>query len=489
MWVSLVILISAAVLRFVNLNAIPVFADESIYIRWSQVMQAESTLRFLPLSDGKQPLYMWTVMPFLKFISDPLVAGRMVSGLCGLLTTIGVGLAGYLLFANRRLALFAAAIWAVLPYSVFFDRLALADSMLAMFYIWTFIFSYLTLKHLRLDLAMLAGFTLGFAWLTKSPAMFAFPLILLSLFVITSKKLISLGLITVTFIIAFAMYNILRLGPEFHMIAIRNADYVIPLTEVLRHPADPLIPHLKDTLTFFLYLVTPLGLGLALLGVAGERKHARARLILLAWWLVPIIGQAFIAKTFTARYLLYTLPFSVILMAHGVWHIGDRTKKHFLALAAIGLLILISLVSDYYLLFEPAKAALPENERAGYLEEWTAGFGTKEIAIYINSLPGTKPILIGAEGYFGTPFSALQMYLNSNPRVRVVGMGLNPAVVDPKLTSALTDNDVYLVLNKSRFSADPDKLHLKLISEYPKATDSQGITDSLLFFRLTPIQK
>ena len=45
--------------RLINLTILPIFADEAIYIRWSQVMKAEPTLRFLPLSDGKQPLFVW----------------------------------------------------------------------------------------------------------------------------------------------------------------------------------------------------------------------------------------------------------------------------------------------------------------------------------------------------------------------------------------------------------------------------------------------
>ena len=51
------------------------------------------------------------------------------------------------------------------------------------------------------------------------------------------------------------------------MIAVRNADYVFPITEVLRHPLDPLIPHLKDSLLFLTYFLTPLGLLVAVSGI------------------------------------------------------------------------------------------------------------------------------------------------------------------------------------------------------------------------------
>src|SRR5574343_1375587 len=86
--ISGLLIVSLYSLRFYHLTILPVFADEAIYIRWAQVMKAEETLRFLPLSDGKQPLFMWVIIPFLKLISDPLIAGRIVSVLCGLGTMV-----------------------------------------------------------------------------------------------------------------------------------------------------------------------------------------------------------------------------------------------------------------------------------------------------------------------------------------------------------------------------------------------------------------
>ena len=78
-----VILFFGILLRFTNLNSLPIFADEAIYVRWSQVMRAEATLRFLPLSDGKQttscqtlhfieefdhlsPWVFWDIAPFAR---------------------------------------------------------------------------------------------------------------------------------------------------------------------------------------------------------------------------------------------------------------------------------------------------------------------------------------------------------------------------------------------------------------------------------------
>src|SRR5260221_12413186 len=100
--VLLGILVVAFVIRIYHLTILPVFADEAIYIRWSQVMGAEATLRFLPLSDGKQPLYMWVLMFVVRRFSDPLFISRLLSVFCGLGTTIGIFTLTSILFKNKK---------------------------------------------------------------------------------------------------------------------------------------------------------------------------------------------------------------------------------------------------------------------------------------------------------------------------------------------------------------------------------------------------
>src|SRR3989304_5055281 len=125
------ILILGLFLRLYNLTIFPVFADEAIYIRWAQVMRAEQNLRFLPLSDGKQPLFMWLEIPFLKVFSDPLVAGRIVSVFSGLGTLVGIFVLTELFFRSRKISFMASLIYAISPFSVFFYRFALPGSLLS----------------------------------------------------------------------------------------------------------------------------------------------------------------------------------------------------------------------------------------------------------------------------------------------------------------------------------------------------------------------
>jgi hypothetical protein len=449
-------------------------------------MRAESSLRFLPLSDGKQPLFMWLTIPFFKFITDPLLAGRVISALSGIVTGAAIVMSSQVLFKNPRLSLTAGLVWAVLPFAVFFNRMALVDSLLTMFFILAFLFFVLAVVHVRLDAAMLAGFVIGFAWLTKSSAVFAIALLPV-LFVFNPKKLfVSCLLFLAAFVIGFGMYNILRLGPEFHQIGLRNADYVHPLSEVLRHPLDPLKPHLGDTLGFYWYLLTPLGMIFALFGIVNtKRDHLRQRLVLALWVLVPVFTQSFMAKAYTARYILFTLPFVAILIAHGLEHFGQHSQKSFLKIASTGLLVIVCLGLDLLMIYRPQDLPLPRIERAGYLEEWTAGFGIREVSDQIKEFAKSGPVLVGSEGFFGTPFDGLQMYLNQVPNVRVIGVGVWIDSVHEKLKNALTDNQVFLVVNSTRFHhPDPEKIGLKLIASYPKALRPDNTREYLLFFRV-----
>ena len=490
---GMAILLLAILLRTYNIFSIPIFADQAIYIRWAQVMRAVSSLRFLPLDDGKQPLFMWLMIPFLKVIGDPLLAGRTLSMLAGLGTLTGIFLVTLRLFKNKKTAILAALIYAVSPFTVFFDRMALVDSLLMCFGVWSLYFGILTAQELRLDWAMLAGFALGFAYLTKSPGVF-FLLLLPSTLLAGEfrgkdkwRKLGKLGgLWLVSWVIALGMYNILRLGPNFHMLALRNKDYVYSFSEVLQHPLDPAIPHFYDLFDWFSKMLPITVLLTAVLGmILALKKDWRQLLLLLAWSIGPLVAEAAFAKVFTARYVLFTLPPILILAAYA-W--GKFKNKNWLALGG-AFIILPSLFINYKVLTSPVQAPLPREERAGYLEEWTAGTGIREIAQYVKVQKAQNPnqkVLVGTEGFFGTLPDGLQIYLSDIPGIVVKGVGITITGVDKSLADAKVAGDrVFLVVNSTRFKIEqPEKAGLRLVSSYPKAPRADGTQESLLLLEL-----
>jgi len=480
--------------RLYHLTILPVFADEAIYVRWAQVMRAEETLRFLPLSDGKQPLFMWLIIPFFKMFSDPLFAGRFVSVLAGLGTLVGISLLSFLLFKSVKVSLAAAVIYAVCPFTFFFDRMALADSLLSMFGVWTFIFSYLAIKNKRLDFAMLAGFSLGGAWLTKSPALF-FALMLPTMWLFADWKknlksnffvlLRSAGLSIVTAGIGYGMYNILRFGTNFHMIASRNLDYVWPLSHILSNPFDPLNPFLLQVWQW-INMMGPWPVWiLSILGIAmGFARNWKQKLILGIWFLAPVVVQSEFAKVFTARYILFSLPY-LIIIAGSAFAEEKKNLARFLVFI-LAFFVAQAVIFDYQLLTNPQRANLPRSERSGYLEEWTAGQGIKEIADYIRREQTANPkdkFVVGTEGYFGTLPDGLQMYLNDMREVIVIGVGLNFDKLPSELVnSKKAGNKTFFVVNNSRLHGSSESLGLTQINFFQKAIAPNRVRDSLLLF-------
>lgn len=477
-------------LRAYRLNSLPVFVDEAIYIRWSQVMRADETLRFLPLSDGKQPLFMWLTIPFLKIIKDPLLAGRAVSVLSGLGTITLSFLISLSLFRSKKVALLAALLVSLSPFMVFFDRLALVDSFLTFWAMLTLFLGILLVKSPRLDLGILTGVALGGAWLTKSPGQLFFVLLPTCVLLVKQSTLGKMSFLTklialtiVAWVVGFGLYNILRLGPNFHLIGTRNSDYLYTFSELFQHPDSPLISNLKSVANWFVLLLPLPFILAALIGLfLGVLTSAASTVLLVVWSFLPIVLSASVGKVFTARYILYTIPPILILVALGVRKLASVSRVAKVILLA--LIFIPAIWQDLLFSSDPAKAWIPPNERHGYLEEWTSGPGLPEIASYLINKPSTTPILVGTEGFFGTTPDGLEIYLEGRKNIRVVGLAYPIKDVPDALKNSVKDNEVYLVVNKSRLLLDnPTEKGLILISEFNRPNRPDGTSDTLMFFR------
>lgn len=487
------ILVGYFLLRLPNLTLQPIFVDEAIYIRWAQIMKSEPTLRFLPLSDGKTPLFMWSLMPLFVFISDPLFAGRIMSVFAGIFTLFGVLAIGWKFF-NPRVGLIAALLVAILPFSVFFDRMALVDSMLAAFTIWSLFFALLLSRYPKVWIAMVLGYLLGGSVLSKTPGIFNIYLLPLTLIAFKdwnakdrmAKLIRFILLLFLAGGIGFFIYNLLRLGPNFGNLSSRDQDYIYPLSHMFTSPLNPFWPHLKDLWEWLPILLTIPGFVLVVGGIISalisRNKYA---VIILFWSLAPLSAWLFLLKaTFTARYILFTIIPLYILAAYFTDFLVQRLKNKFriLGYSAIVLIILIfSSIFNYQLLTDPFNLNLPRGEKRGYFEDWTAGYGFVEIADYLKEQSKDGEIIVGTEGSFGTLPDGLWIYLDKAPNITIIG---GP----PRLTEDLKNmnqmHPVYFVANKSRVG---DSIPgTTLIKEYPKVKGPDYPQDAILLFKVLP---
>lgn len=459
--------------RFQNLTTLPVFADEAIYIRWSQIIKSVETLRFIPLTDGKQPLFMWLTVPLLKIFSDPLFAGRTVSVFAGLGTLFFLYLIAKFFNFSKPSIFILLIIYLVSPFTFFFDRMALADNLLTFFGVLTLYLSLLQGRYLRLDISLILGTVLGLAWLTKSPAMFFIVLSFLTVF-IYQKNYIAILYSSISSVIAFIIYNLLRLGPQFHMIALRNQDYIWNISEIIKHPLDPLIPHLKDIFNLFSaylpFIFFSLFL-LLLLNLVVNKTLIRLNkefTIILLWWLPSLLFTVIFSKVFTARYMLFTVPILFLFITSIINNIKCSSYIKYICLS---LFVISSLSFLFRLSFQPFDVKFTSTE-TGYNQNWTAGWGIKESSVYLTSRSKVANVIVGTEGYFGTLPDGLQIYTNNIPNLTVFGIGLNLESIPYKLIDAKNHGDeVYLLINSDRLFIDKDTLNI--VNRFPKPDGSQ----------------
>jgi len=453
--------------RLANLTLLPIFADEAIYIRWAQLISQKTYYFFIPLSDGKTPLFMWLMAPILKLGADPLLTGRMLAVFSGLATLLGVYFLVKKLF-SVQLALLTSVLVIFQPFLLFYDRISLTDSLLTALTIWTFYFTYSLFKKPTLKTGIILGL-FGSAVLLTKPSGLLFLLLnalVIFLFPIKTwiKKLKSMFLPSaLAAIIITIIYNLLRLSDAFHLINSRSHDYLRSNQEIIHEFFHYFLPTFN---VFFSWLISYLSLPAIILIIVSLllafKKKISLIIILFTWALIPLLIQVAIGKIIYPRYLLPIIPFMLIVLGWGL----TQFKK-----ATWPLLILIFcfwLRFDWFLLTNPIAAPLDLWERDQYLQQWSSGYGLKEITQYLKALPQTQPILVATEGSFGTLPNGLQIFFNQSDYIEILGVGFPNKTVSPAMEEALVEGKkVYLVVNAHRYNLSASN-RLTLISEYPR---------------------
>lgn len=482
-----IVLVVFLLTRLVNLLKFPIFADEAIYVRWAQIMWHDASQRFMPLADGKPPLHMWLMIPYLKIISDPLLAGRLFSVTCGLFSLIGIWFLTRELF-NKKAANWAAIFYTLLPFSLTYDRMALTDMPLIMFMIWFLFFLIRFVREPKLDLAMITGILLGLSLLTKPTALFFFAFLPCSLLVSDFRKKKKVGYFKLTFyflvivVFSVAIYGILILSPLFRFIYSRSREYSFTLGEFLQSP----IYTIKLTLgkiipwsfAYYTFSVMILFLGG---NIYGLKKKNSAILFLLSIFYIQLIINMVFGKVIYPRYYLVFLP-AIVPVASFVMTVF--TEK--LAPKLKGLLLLIifapSIYFAYFYIFRPLETPFVEADREQYLTSWSAGIGIREIAKFFRNHPNKDKVYVVSEGFFGTLPDGLAIYLN-NYGISVEGVGVPVVGIPEEIFKKQKEGyKTYMVVNSTRAKfKDP---RAKAIKEFEKPAKENGEREKLILFEV-----
>lgn len=477
------------VTRLPNLTALPIFTDEAIYIRWSQIGMRDAAWRFISLTDGKQPMFTWIMMLLLKVFagSDPLFVGRLTSVVAGAGTLIGMLFLSYEIFRDKRVAWLTGFMYVILPFTAWYDRIALYDSLVSTFSVWSLYAAVVLVRYLRFDTALLLGMVLGAGMLNKSSGfltLYFLPVTLLLFDWQGRDRRIRfakwIGLVVVAALLSQVFYSVLRLSPFFHMVGQKDNVFVFTMTEWLNQPFRFFAGNLRGMFDWLRnYLTIPLFL-MVIVPWFTRWPGVRERMLLYLWWLLPFAALANFAKILYPRFILFmTMPL-LIIAAYAMVHAWERIRRPFLRLVFIAAVFVPSIYITSFIVFAPKDAPIPLADRGQFIDNWPAGGGVKEVITYLTAQAAHEKLSVYTEGTFGLMPYSIELYLVDNPNVKITGIWPLPEFIPDEMVTDASASATYFVMNETQVA--PAKWPMTLIGEYKKGKSPEN--RKLHFYRV-----
>ncbi len=459
--------------RLFNLTKLPIFTDEAIYIRWSQIGSRDPNWRFISLVDGKQPMFTWIMMVFLRILRDPLFAGRLVSVFAGAASALGIGVLTYEVFRNKQISMIAVFLYILSPFALMYDRLALYDSLVATFSIWSLYLSIRLVKTLRLDMALLLGMVLGAGMLNKTSGFLSLYLLPATLVLFDFqkpervKRLMQWGIfVFVATLISQLLYGILRLSPLFHMVGQKDSVFVYSFKDWVVHPFTFLEGNLKGLFDWLISYLTPPIFIASLIPLFTLWRQGREKLLLYIWWAAPFFALALFGRILYPRFILFMSMPLLILASVSIFWIWKNFGRKIFGIAILVILFLPSFYTDYFIVTNPLYAPIHYADRGQLIDSWPAGWGVSEVNTFFLERLKFSKVSVYTEGTFGLLPAAIEIYLVDKPNIDIHGIWPLPEHILPEMLVSARDHETYFIFNQTQET--PLGWPILLLAEYQK---------------------
>jgi len=323
----------------------------------------------------------------------------------------------------------AGAFYVFCPFTLFYDRLALADACLSALFALTLLLSLRIAAEPRLRFGILAGVVMALGVYTKAPGvlLFAVPL---ATAVLMGLRRGALRPLVAAYAVgappaAYALWRFVTTKNATDMVGIatRNEQpFLVRSAANLAEAAGWLWAFWTPTLVV---------LGLVGLAIALVRRR-REGLLLAAFAAFPVVAFGLTLSRWLPRYLLFgSAPF-LVLGAWALCLLVDRAgaarpegfRSAALALAAAAVLV-PSLRFDLALWTDPPRAPLPALDHEQFVVGWTSGYGIRDTERFVREELARHPegvtVVVHANRFRtlrATPM-ALGLAFDREPRVRM----------------------------------------------------------------------
>ncbi len=424
--------------RLRGLQLFPIFTDEAMYIHIAQIINENRENLFLTKINALKPLFIWMIAVYQDYITDPILAGRLVSVTAGMVSILGIYFLARELF-SKRVGKVSAIIYLFCPYFIFYERLALMESLVNAFGIWIVWVSFRIAKEneVKKGKFILLGSLLGLAFFTKSTALIFFPAPVIifimwktynkqNFFKYISWTVLLILLINLPYFLTDQTIGFQKRHPIFS-----GTTYYISFEKILQFPLDiwwnnisSLYVNLMIYLTFPIFLLTTFGF----IFILTTRNKTGATLFLL--FLIPVLIIILIGKIIFSRYYLVTIPPLIILSGWALVNLASSIseKRNILGSNQKQMLIFIFilLINFEGMAFainiskDPFKAFFPNFDRFQYLISPLSGHGIKQAAEFLILKSREEPINVMTSWSQGNPQDGIMIYLWKKPDINII---------------------------------------------------------------------
>jgi hypothetical protein len=473
-------------LAFVRLMALPAFEDEGSQLRliW-RVIEAGEWLQ--PLADGK-PLEVWPMVPLVRLGIQPLAMIRALHVFAGMIAAV-LTYRLALQVSDGWTAFTSGVMFAICPFVVYLQRLALSDIFMCTAGVWVQLrviglircpsWANSAWLAVALLLAAFCKFPVGFVFLISMPLAFALlpaaerrallhQPVLIRVVAAHAPAIVLATLVVVAAIVrvrrgqspGFGLADLAGVGlGQYHGIAV-----------AMGLPRPNLVTELTAQLSWPAAVIGLIGL------TASAWGHDWRQRWLIAIAALPMLAIGLLATFWYSRYLLFTLP-TLIVSAVSGWRslaLGAGRLRQPCEIGALLVCVGYMGHQSALLILDPTAARWSQLDRTQYIEGPGSGYGYPEAAQFILTAPNVPPLIYSLDGH-----SAYQLrnYLppDWNSRIEPIFYGEGGKILGSeavRLDNLLSHRPVWIIIAK------------QLLQRYLVSSLGQGSAEQI---RLCPI--
>lgn len=439
----------------------PPFIDEGTFARWTLAGYEDAAQRFAPLAGGNHPMQEWLGMALVSVGLEPFTSLRLLSLASGLVLLGVVAVLAHEL-GGRDAALVSLLVWVVLPFSLVYGVIGLADPLVAACFGVAMALQARLARAPAAWTALLLGLVWGVGLLTKLTMTAALWLAPLGLLLVDWRRE-SLGrrltgwvaCLLLAGAIAAALYQVLRLSPLYGGADEAREIYFTShsVSEFFDSPGR----WIRDNWTSYRlayrgYLTVPLVVAAAVGFAVVVRRDVRLGLFTLGWAVLPVAAIVALADEPYVRWLYLAVAPLAAFVSVGVavvacWvgeAIGRRAPawRRAAVAATVCALVVPAIVWDVETLRDPVGRVYPGHDDVDYVLDFSAGGPWPAVTRELERIPGPARVATS-----GQAFDNLGLSLRDRP-LELADVG--ERVADPTFVFGLE--------NKSTLARGPGAL-------------------------------